>query len=74
MYLGAVIALKDELDPERLCKATHQMRELMENISEIMDVEIRALNERMAGDSMRARVKLWRERSTLSPKKNRRST
>jgi hypothetical protein len=47
MYLGAVIALKDGLDPERLCKAAHQMRELMEKISEIVDVEIRALKQRM---------------------------
>jgi hypothetical protein len=47
MYLGAVSALKDDLDPERLCKAAHEMRELMEKISEIVDVEIRALNERM---------------------------
>ncbi len=47
MYLGAVIALKDELDPERLCKAAHQMREVMANIPEIAEVEIRALNESM---------------------------
>ena len=47
MYLGAVSALKDDLDPERLSKAAHQMRELMEKISAIVDVEIRALNERM---------------------------
>jgi len=47
MYVGAIIALNDELDPERFCKAAHQMRELMEKISEIADVEIRALNERM---------------------------
>jgi hypothetical protein len=47
MYLGAVIALKDDLDPERLSKAAHEMRELMEKISEIVDVEIRALGERM---------------------------
>jgi hypothetical protein len=67
MYLGAVIALKDELDPERLCKAAHEMRELMEKISEIVDVEIRALNERMgpkvaeletAFDSMLGKSKL----------------
>ncbi len=36
MYLGAISALKDELDPERLSKAAHQMRELMEKISEIV--------------------------------------
>ena len=47
MYLGAVSALKDDLDPERLCKAAHEMRELMEKLPEIVDVEIRALNERM---------------------------
>jgi hypothetical protein len=47
MYLGTIIALKDELDPEKLCKAAHEMRELMEKIPEIVDVEIRALNERM---------------------------
>jgi hypothetical protein len=47
IYVGAIIALNDELDPERFCKAAHQMRELMEKISEIADVEIRALNERM---------------------------
>jgi hypothetical protein len=46
MYVGAIIALNDELDPERFCKDAHQMRELMEKISEIADVEIRALNER----------------------------
>jgi hypothetical protein len=67
MYLSAVIATKDELDPEKLCKAAHQMRELMEKIPEIVDVEIRALNERMgqkvaeletAFDSMLGRSKL----------------
>jgi hypothetical protein len=47
MYLGAISALKDEMDTERLSKAAHRMRELMEKISEIVDVEIRALNERM---------------------------
>jgi hypothetical protein len=47
MYVGAIIALNDELDPERFCKAAHQMRELMEKISEITDVEIWAPNERM---------------------------
>ncbi len=45
MYLGAIIALKNESDPERLCKAAHQMRELMEKMSEIADVAVRALNE-----------------------------
>lgn len=47
MYLGAVGALKDDLDPGRLSNAAHQMRELMEKIPEIVDVEIRALGERM---------------------------
>ena len=47
MYLGAVSAFKDDLDPERLSKAAHEMRELMEKLSEIVDVEIRALNESM---------------------------
>src|SRR6202035_1428238 len=51
----------------RLCKAAHEMRELMEKIAEIVDVEIRALNERMgpkvteleaAFDSMLGKSKL----------------
>jgi len=45
IYLGAIIAVNDGRDPERLCKAAHQMRELMRKMSEIADVEIRALNE-----------------------------
>jgi hypothetical protein len=40
MYVGATIALNDELDPERFCKAAHRMRELMEKISEIADVNL----------------------------------
>ena len=47
IYLGAIIAIKDGSDPERLVKAAHQMRELMMKMSEIADVEIRALNESM---------------------------
>jgi hypothetical protein len=47
MYLGGVIALKDDLDPEKLSKAAHEIRELMEKLSEIVDVEIRALKESM---------------------------
>jgi hypothetical protein len=44
MYLGAVIAVNDGADPERLCKAAHEIRELMEKISEVANVEIRSLN------------------------------
>ncbi len=47
IYLGAMIAIKNGSDPERLVKAAHQMRELMMKMSEIADVEIRALNESM---------------------------
>ena len=45
MYLGAVIAVNDRQDPERWCKAAHQVRELMVNMAQIADVEIRALKE-----------------------------
>jgi hypothetical protein len=47
MYLGAIIAMKDCTDPERFTKAAHEIRELMEKISEVANVEIRSLNERM---------------------------
>lgn len=47
MYVGAIIALKDGTDPERFTKAAHEIRELMEKISEVANVEIRSLNERM---------------------------
>lgn len=47
IYLGAIIAIKDGSDPERLAKAAHEMRELMLKMSEIADVETRALNESM---------------------------
>jgi hypothetical protein len=67
MYLGAIIALKDEADPERLCKAAYEMRELMEKISEIVDVETSALEESLTSkvnelekefESMKATTKL----------------
>jgi hypothetical protein len=45
MYLGAIIALNDAQDPERWCKAAHQIRELMMNMAQVADVEIRALKE-----------------------------
>jgi hypothetical protein len=45
MYLGAIIAMNHGQDPERWCKAAHELRELMMNMSEVADVEIRALNE-----------------------------
>jgi len=45
MYLGAIIAVNDGEDPERWCKAAHEIRELMMSMAEIADVEIRALNE-----------------------------
>jgi hypothetical protein len=45
MYVGAVIALKDGADPEQLCKAAYEMRELMEKISDLVDVETPTLEE-----------------------------
>jgi hypothetical protein len=45
MYLGAIIAVNDVQDPERWCKAAHQIRELMMNMAQVADVEIRALKE-----------------------------
>lgn len=45
MYLGAIIATNDAQDPERWCKAAHEIRELMMNMAEVADVEIRALKE-----------------------------
>ena len=39
IYLGAIIAIKDGSDPERLVKAAHQLRELMMNMSEIWESE-----------------------------------
>lgn len=45
MYLGAIIAINDGQDPEKWCKAAHEIRELMKSMAQIADVEIRALNE-----------------------------
>ena len=45
IYLGAIIAVNDAEDPERWCKAAHEIRELMMSMAEIADVEIRALKE-----------------------------
>ncbi len=45
IYLGAIIAVNDGQDPERWCKAAHEVRELIVSMAQIADVEIRALNE-----------------------------
>jgi len=45
IYLGAIIAVNDGQDPERWCKAAHEVRELLMSMAQIADVEIRALNE-----------------------------
>jgi hypothetical protein len=69
MYLGAMSAFKDEGDPERLCKAAHEMRELMEKIPEIVDVEIRALKESMGSKvgELENAFNCMTERSNLKP-------
>jgi hypothetical protein len=69
MYLAAVRALNDDLDPERLSNAAHQMRELMEKIPEIVDVEIRALGERMGQKvaELETEFRSMEEKSKLKP-------
>ena len=47
MYMGAQSALADENNPERLCCAAHELRELMEKVHEIADVRVQAGRERM---------------------------
>jgi hypothetical protein len=34
MYLGTIIAVNDGQDPERWCKAAHEVRELMVNMAQ----------------------------------------
>lgn len=59
--------MEDEADPERFCKAAYEMRELMEKISEIVDVETLTLEESLTSkinelekefESMKATTKL----------------
>jgi hypothetical protein len=38
MYIGAHYALNDNANPERLCCAAHEIRELMEKVPEIVDI------------------------------------
>lgn len=40
MYLGSLMALADESNPDRLPLAAHDLRELMEKMPEYMDVKI----------------------------------
>jgi hypothetical protein len=51
MYLGALYALKDSVNPERLALAAHCVRELMEKVPEIVAVSTPAHSERL-GDKV----------------------
>ena len=47
IYVGAHIVLADGANPERFCCAAHELRELIEKVPEIVDVQMQAARENM---------------------------
>lgn len=59
IYRGAMIALSQDRNPEKLVQAAHSLRELMDRIPDYLDVPVKARRQ-SGGDKMRSLVAAFR--------------
>lgn len=50
-YLGALVALADPRNPDRLAQAAHSMREMMDMLPEAVEVRVEALRETLSNEA-----------------------
>ena len=65
MYLGALSALKNILNPDRIAQAAHSLRELLEKLPRILDMPIQAKPPSMM-DKIRPLQQMWGQTKTES--------
>lgn len=59
MYLGALLVLQDNANPDSIPLSAHGVRELMEKLPETLDVPMKAHKERM-GDKVQGLYQRWK--------------
>lgn len=60
IYIGALIVMRQEDNPDKLSQASHSIREMMEKLPEVLDVPITAMNEGLK-DKVQAQQTNWQE-------------
>src|SRR2546425_8695247 len=62
-YLGALAALAEPRNPDRLAQAAHSIREMMDLLPEAVDVRTEALREKLGNEAAKLE-KAWKEAQT----------
>src|ERR1700737_4708020 len=59
-YLGALAALAEPRNPDRIAQAAHSVREMMDMLPEAVDVRTEALREKLGNEAAKLE-KAWKE-------------